>query len=76
MGTKQEFTKEDAQLPFTVMALLDTCVVAIDDIGEQADETRTMRYAPSVAVALRHAYDLLIEFHAKLELLDRLEVTA
>lgn len=74
MDTKHKFTKGDEQLPYTVMALLDVCSMATDDLSDQANREHTLRYASSVGVAIRHAYDLLVEFHEKLEMTGRLEV--
>lgn len=70
------FTDEDAQLPFTVMSLLDTCSLAMDDICEKGDGSHALRYASSVAAAVQLARCLLVDFHEKLDSLNRLEVTA
>lgn len=71
----KSFTEVDAKLAYTVIALLDTCSIAIEDIGEQACGKHALRYAASVAVTLRYASDLLTDIHAKLDNLGRLEVS-
>lgn len=70
-----KFTKEDAQLPYTAMALLDVCALAMNDLEDTGTAGHTRRYAGSVSIAIKHTLDVLVGFHEKLDRLGRLEVS-
>lgn len=75
MRPEQKFTKEDAQLPYTAMALLDVCALAMNDLEDVGTADHTRRYAGSVSLAIKHTLDVLVGFHDKLDRLGRLEVS-
>lgn len=70
-----KFTKKDAQLPFTAMALLDVCALAVNDLDADGSAEHTRRYASSISTAINHALDVFVDFHEKLDRLGRLEVS-
>ena len=72
---KYKFTKDDVQLPFTAMALLDVCALAINDLDSDGSAEHTRRYASSISTVIKHSLDVFVEFHEKLDRLGRLEVS-
>lgn len=75
MRPTPKFTKEDVQLPFTAMALLDVCALAMNDLDADGSAEHTRRYASSISAVIKHALDTLVDFHEKLDRLGRLEVS-
>lgn len=71
-----KFTEADAQLSSVIMALLDVCALATESIEEVGTQEHVRRYASSVSMTIKHTLDVFVEFHEKLDNLNRLEVTA
>ena len=75
MQPEPKFTKEDAQVPYTAMALLDVCALAMNDLEDVSTSDHTLRYAGGVSTVIKHALEMFIGFHVKLDRLGRLEVS-
>lgn len=75
MRPAPKFTKKDAQLAYTAIALLEVCALAMNDIEDVGTADHTRRYASSVSTVIKHTRDVFVDFHEKLDRLGRLEVS-